>query len=864
MKIIRIILAALLIAFTLQALFPAPARADEFDQEEHDTECGVKASAGAAQAVGQLLNLGDVTVYEVQFFLRHNGSCTPGSPPECRIIDPSDNSTIDFNYFPAFTSYSPTGEWISCEFEDGVEISGWTKFVFFNSWGTSTCYPVIGYNSESVSSGCLVKQWYTGQNWEEFWDADCAIKIIYSYGEYSNVPTVTTGTATLSEGGDNYTFQATLDDLGMTSGNVTTVGFEVALYGESYSANYTTSVNYSVPCSFEKVVDVSTLALAGGGYYKFRALAVSDIGVGYGLNNYFTFVQAPTVTTDGYSSSTIGGVAVYSLMASATSNSNLATRGINIGYAPEVWEDDLKLEEFAVGQPEYGGHWLNAQTGAETPFTDNSTSGTFSLTTSVLTANMTYYYQAYAGIYANGTWYYGYGVVRSFTTGAGAIQGYPVVTTNTAYLSPPDGTLVMSGTIVSSSTTIIERGFRYSLSSNMTGYSYTSDLANSFPLGYFAQSTDLSSYYSATGTVLYIQAFATNEVGNTGVGNIISYVIPELNVGPGGLVVTNTGATVNGNTATLRASIDNPGGITLERYGFAWGTTSGCHDGTFNAQISTGAVTISHIVTNLTTVYVYFYKAGVKTSSGNWYWSDPTTFTTGESLAVVTGSGPYVATEAATNIGTNSFTANGNLVSVGGTTGSYVSSRGFVYSLANQGQLDDWSFIGSSGNFSVGTYDQLITVSDTGGTVYYAAAATNQYATAYGKVFFVRMETTGGTSGTSGGSTNPATGAGSDQAVGFIKSWMASLGLDNTMGHWAFMGIIMMLEALGFGVGYMLVHEKLVRIVITITWGLIEIATVGAFLFSGLLGIVAAIALIFTCTGLVIIFGGRLLTFGRA
>lgn len=70
----------------------------------------------------------------------------------------------------------------------------------------------------------------------------------------------------------------------------------------------------------------------------------------------------------------------------------------------------------------------------------------------------------------------------------------------------------------------------------------------------------------------------------------------------------------------------------------------------------------------------------------------------------------------------------------------------------------------------------------------------------------------------------------------FVKQTKEGLGLTGIMGSWAFMGLIMLLVALVFGVATA-TTQGMARIAIAVAWLCTSIAVLGAFIFTGELGI---------------------------
>jgi hypothetical protein len=168
-----------------------------------------------------------------------------------------------------------------------------------------------------------------------------------------------------------------------------------------------------------------------------------------------------------------------------------------------------------------------------------------------------------------------------------------------------------------------------------------------------------------------------------------------------------------------------------------------------------------------------------------------------------------------------------------------------------------------AGSYGAGPYWMRMSSEDwkEGMTIFYQAAAVNAFGPAVGLERSVILNAAG-TAPPGGTPITPK------NAVGDFSYWlranMQGLGMDNPTGHWAFMFIVMLIVAFFFAVGIILVKERVIRIVLAVVLLLVELAIVGGFMFSGLLGIWPVIILIFTAVGLIIVFGGRVLTQGRA
>lgn len=101
----------------------------------------------------------------------------------------------------------------------------------------------------------------------------------------------------------------------------------------------------------------------------------------------------------------------------------------------------------------------------------------------------------------------------------------------------------------------------------------------------------------------------------------------------------------------------------------------------------------------------------------------------------------------------------------------------------------------------------------------------------------------------SGGVTPPIT---TWQISDFFKSVKTSLGLIGVMGSWAFLALILLIVALVFGIA-MVAVSGVARAAIGLAWILVSIAVVGAFVFTGELGIFPIIVLVGGVVALIMI-----------
>lgn len=80
--------------------------------------------------------------------------------------------------------------------------------------------------------------------------------------------------------------------------------------------------------------------------------------------------------------------------------------------------------------------------------------------------------------------------------------------------------------------------------------------------------------------------------------------------------------------------------------------------------------------------------------------------------------------------------------------------------------------------------------------------------------------------------------------VGLVNQLRSNLGMTGAMGTWAFMGLLLLIIAIIFGCGAFAVKDSTGRTMIIIIWGLISIAVVGGFVFTGELGVMPIVVMV--------------------
>lgn len=222
-------------------------------------------------------------------------------------------------------------------------------------------------------------------------------------------------------------------------------------------------------------------------------------------------------------------------------------------------------------------------------------SGTnFSADITGLTANTTYYYQAYVTT-ADGTVYSN---EKSFTTSPIP----PTVTTNDA-TNIQTTTATLNASYAQGSKPITARGFNYGTTSG----SYTEHISGTVNgTNFSANIIGLTAY-----TTYYYKAYVTTADG-TVYGNEKSFTTSAIPP----TVTTNDATNVLATTATLNASFTQ-GSKPITAQKFRYGTSTGTY--TFSCNGTVSGSTFSANITGLTANTTYYYQAFVTTDDGTVY-----------------------------------------------------------------------------------------------------------------------------------------------------------------------------------------------------------------------------------------------------
>ena len=181
-------------------------------------------------------------------------------------------------------------------------------------------------------------------------------------------------------------------------------------------------------------------------------------------------------------------------------------------------------------------------------------------------------------------------------------------------------------------------------------------------------------------------------------------------------VTTQAATSVNSTAATLNGNITDLGSANVTERGFQYGLTAGYGSNTTESgNYSTG--TYGLVISSLNPNTTYHFRAIAYNDQG-WAYGEDDTFTT--SVAA-----PTVASSAASGLGPNGATINGNITAGGGENADI---RGFDYGLtAGYG-----STATESGDFGTGTFQQTLGGLSANTTYHFRAKAHNSAGWGYG------------------------------------------------------------------------------------------------------------------------------------
>jgi uncharacterized protein (TIGR02145 family) len=363
--------------------------------------------------------------------------------------------------------------------------------------------------------------------------------------------------------------------------------------------------------------------------YKVRAYATNSVGTSYGIQETFTTLGLPTISTNSVSS--IASTA-------ATSGGNVSSDGGSTVTARGMVYNNLQ-------NPTTSDNFTNNGTGT----------GSFISVVNGLSASTLYYIRAYA-TNSVGT---AYGNQLSFTTSVPTIAtvttlGATMITASTASL---EGEVLSDG-----GSAVTAKGMAYSaINANPTISNSATN--NGSGTGYFLSS--LSGLSSTT--VYYVRAYATNNLG-TAYGNTVNFTTYGLPT-----VSTTNVTNVFSTSASTGGNVTSSGGLGVNARGIAYGTSSNPTVANNTTNDGSGTGTFLTFLSGLNASTLYYARAYASNALGTSYGNQVSFTTSSPTLATVN-------TNSVTSIGMNGAVVEGNIVSNGGVA---VTMRGVAYGTMN-------------------------------------------------------------------------------------------------------------------------------------------------------------------------------------
>lgn len=132
----------------------------------------------------------------------------------------------------------------------------------------------------------------------------------------------------------------------------------------------------------------------------------------------------------------------------------------------------------------------------------------------------------------------------------------------------------------------------------------------------------------------------------------------------------------------------------------------------------------------------------------------------------------------------------------------------------------------------------------------------NGVGTGYGNIIMFTLTVDLDTSTTGGEQATNAV----DSFTELINNMRSALRMEGLMGTWFFMGLLLLIVALLFGVAIVATPDETLKRMIGIVWTLISICIVGGFVFTGQLGIIPIVVLVGAFVVGIFVIGGILLS----
>jgi hypothetical protein len=466
--------------------------------------------------------------------------------------------------------------------------------------------------------------------------------------------------------------------------------------GSSLSARgicYSTSNNPTISDT-KKIFDTATLGnytctldnLDPSTTYYARAYATNSFGTAYGVNIFFTTLEAtvPIIST------------------TTAANLITATSANTGGTITNSGASNVTIRGVCYSST------ATTPTIANTKTNNGTGIGTFNSSLLGLTADTTYYIRAYAtnGI---GT---AYGDVKTFNTSVATI---PVGITTFLASTITQTTASSGGSITNDGgATIIARGVCWSNTTSTPTIANTKSIDGSGVGTYISSLTTLS-----PGTTYYVRSYATNNVG-TAYGNIISFITVAATIPVG--ITTNSLSLVNQTSASGGGNINSDGGNPVTSRGVCWSnTTSNPTIANTKTVDGSGIGAFSSSLIGLTAGTTYYVRAYATNNVGTAYGS-VRSFTT-QSATIPQG----IITTTASSITQTTAASGGSINSDGGAS---ITSKGVCWSSTTS--TPTISNSNTNNGTGIASFSSSLTGLTANTTYYVRAYSTNSVGTAYG------------------------------------------------------------------------------------------------------------------------------------
>lgn len=444
-----------------------------------------------------------------------------------------------------------------------------------------------------------------------------------------------------------------------------------------------------------------------------------------------------------------------------------------------------------------------------------------------------------------------------------------IPTVMTVYSQTISTGIILGGYAGNENGAITEKHFEYGIESG----NYTDNISGTFVTGGETWFTAILTDDDITaGQTYYFRAVASNANG-TGYGQELSFlaVFSSISIVTGGVELQEQ---PNGKfSAVMNYRVSPP---TVDNLYLLLSTSANMSDPitdvVYSGSTIMGSNTVSYEFStyNITTGYgildpetTYYYQGHIDYNSIDYY-GDIKSFTTGN-LTITIPDKPVVTITSLKDVsadynGTYFFEIVAT-VNTTSTTDTFY-TQGFSFSLQQNASLNVLlpTVYTYSANINNNVFRLVINLDNatwyTGQTLYFQAWINGIY---YNKIYSKIVSATPPAGGGGSGDiidTGGTGGTGTDMVSSFeelLDDIRTNLHLTGTMGIWAFMGLILLLVALVFGIGMAVCPTGIAKAAVGVAWLLSSICVVGAFMFTGQLGIWPILILVGGVVALIII-----------